>query len=334
MFNGLQGKNILFITPEFFGIEKCLIRAMEEFGANVYWFNERSVNSSIARAINSILPCVFNRHSNDYFKRIVDELNVNIDIILIVKGDMVSKVSIDYMRKKWKNAPLILYLWDPVINIKGIESKLQFYDKVISFEPKDCQKYGFEFRALFSDIEYDNTSEKNDDYVYDIAFYGTMYADRFAIIHDLDRYCLDNKRKFYRFCYLRGKFMKFFYFLTNKGFRKLGSKAISYTPKSSSEIAEIISSSKSILDINDPLQEGLTLRTLETLSMGKKMITTNSDIKNYDFYNPNNICVISRTSIDIPRSFFEDEYENIDSGILEKYTAKGWVRDVFSMCSK
>ena len=111
----------------------------------------------------------------------------------------------------------------------------------------------------------------------------------------------------------------------------MGVKNISFKPKSSKELSEIVSESKVILDVNDIKQQGLTIRTLETLLAGKKIITTNADIINYDFYNPENVCVIDREHIQIPKNFFEKKYVPIEYKILKKYTAEGWVRDVFKL---
>lgn len=325
----MKNKNILFITPEFFGIEKSLMAAMEEKGYSVFWYDERSIRSSFCRAVNSISSRFFESQSNFYYKKIISNINYQVDQILIVKGDMVTPKTIERFREKFPHAKITLYLWDPVANIPGILNKVSLYDRVISFEPKDCKKYGFEFRPLFCDLENKTVlGKQNDNEKYDICFYGTMYHDRFHIVHLMREYCKTHGMRFYSFCFLRGKFMGLYYFLTNKGFRELGKESISYKPKSSAEIADLIKSSRIILDVNDPYQEGLTIRTLETLACGKKMITTNPDIVNYDFFNKNNICVIKRDEVDIPSYFFNTKYESIPDSVLNRYTARGWVDDV------
>lgn len=321
----IENKNILFISPEFFGIDKSIKRVLKEMGANVFWVDERSVKSSFTRALNSISSQLFYFQSNNYYKKIVLSIECKIDIILVIKGEMITKKTIKLIRERFPKAELLLYLYDPIKNIKGILRKTKLYDRVISFEPDDCKKYGFEFRALFCDIEKAGKMKKK----YDICFYGTMYGDRFQIVQQMHDICKKDKIEFYSFCFLRGKFMAVYYWIVNAAFRKMGIRSISFEPKSSEEIAELVYSSDVILDVNDVRQHGLTIRTLETLLSGKKMITTNSDIIEYDFYNPNNIYVIQRNKIELPHAFFKTEYEEIEATILAKYTAEGWVRDVF-----
>jgi hypothetical protein len=66
------------------------------------------------------------------------------------------------------------------------------------------------------------------------------------------------------------------------------------------------------------------------MGLQKKLITTNSDIKNYDFYNPNNILIIDIKRPEIPKAFFENEYEKLPEDIYNKYTLSGWIKNVFS----
>ena len=60
-----------------------------------------------------------------------------------------------------------------------------------------------------------------------------------------------------------------------------------------------------------------------------KLITTNKDIKNYDFYNPNNIFVWDENTKEIPDSFFELQYQELPKEIFEKYSLKTWIKTVF-----
>ncbi|MEK5777604.1 lipopolysaccharide biosynthesis protein, partial [Acinetobacter nosocomialis] len=63
------------------------------------------------------------------------------------------------------------------------------------------------------------------------------------------------------------------------------------------EIVELYAKSNIILDISHPGQSGLTMRTFEAIGAGKKLITTNTNIKEYPFYNANNIFIISRDEL-------------------------------------
>ncbi len=69
----------------------------------------------------------------------------------------------------------------------------------------------------------------------------------------------------------------------------------------------------------------MTIRTIEALACGNKIITTNETIKEYDFYNPNNIWIIDRKSPYIDPEFILSPYEKIDERIINSYSIKKFV---------
>lgn len=75
-------------------------------------------------------------------------------------------------------------------------------------------------------------------------------------------------------------------------------------------------------------QSGLTMRTLETLGAKKKLITSNIDIKRYDFYNENNIFIIEDENLEGINEFINKDYEDINQDIYEKYSLRSWVETI------
>ena len=119
-----------------------------------------------------------------------------------------------------------------------------------------------------------------------------------------------------------------YYKITKKEFKNTVKNNFTFNKIDSSEIAEIINQTRTVLDIQHPKQTGLTMRTIEMLGMNKKLITTNADIKEYDFYNPNNILVIDRKNIVNYRGILSTPYQKVSEEIYEKYSLKNWIYDV------
>ena len=92
----------------------------------------------------------------------------------------------------------------------------------------------------------------------------------------------------------------------------------------SSEVMNIFKESKCILDAPQAGQTGLTIRTIECLGAKRKMITTNKDIKKYDFYNESNILVFE-DSIDENSNFFTAPYVEVSDDIYKKYSLREWL---------
>ena len=88
---------------------------------------------------------------------------------------------------------------------------------------------------------------------------------------------------------------------------------------------EMLSETKCILDYNQDGQTGLSLRPMEALFLEKKLITNNKEIKNYDFYNSNNIFILEEDNIEDIKEFMEKPYKKIDSKIIDYYNFEQWL---------
>jgi hypothetical protein len=101
-----------------------------------------------------------------------------------------------------------------------------------------------------------------------------------------------------------------------------------YKAKSRSEVVALVARSRIVVDIERPVQCGYTMRTLETLGAGRKLITTNAEVINSDFYVPDNIAIIDRNSPRISAEFFTSVYQPVPPKILYRYSLEGWLDEV------
>ena len=188
-------------------------------------------------------------------------------------------------------------------------NKFKYFDTLHSFDLEDCQGHReLNFRPLFytddfcRDLSY--TEHK-----YDVSFIGTIHSDRYKVVKALKKIVAHKCLNGYWYCYLQSKFIYHFYKATKDEFSDSQIEDFKFEKKDSSEIADIVNQSKSVLDIQHPNQTGLTMRTIEMIGMNKKLITTNASIVNYDFYNKKNILIIDRDNPQIDVSFFSTPYE-------------------------
>jgi hypothetical protein len=330
----IDGKKILFLAPAFFGYELKIKNKMEQLGASVDYYDARSVTSSLEKAFLKISPNIFKNKSQRYFKEILcANKTKDYDYVLIVKCDMISNDILCEMKNTFNNAKFCLYLWDSIKNIPGITDKLSFFDKVLSFDRDDVKNHSFiQLRPLFyiDEFKKKESISENIKYKYDLCFCGTVHSDRYRIIKEIKHYCANNKYHFYTFLYLQSKFIYLFYKITKREFSNTTVEDFDYDKLSGSAISKIANESRVVLDIQHPQQTGLTMRTIEMIGMEKKLITTNRDIMNYDFYNPNNILVIPREKISIPEDFLSKEYEPLEADIYQNYSIENWILEILT----
>ncbi|MDD7331041.1 MAG: sugar transferase [Absicoccus porci] len=327
----ILGKRILFFAPAFFGYENKIVKKMEDMGATVDMYDVRSVTSAKDRALLKISPKIFAAKSQEYYESIIEKnKGKDYDYILVVKCDMTPERVLKRFRKEYPNAKLCLYLWDSIDNIPGVLEKFEYFDTLHSFDMEDCKKHPeLKFRPLFYADEFCKELS-TEDHKYDVSFAGTIHSDRYAVIKEVRKIAAEKGLRSYWFCYLQSKFIYYFYKATKKEFADTKIADFDLKKMGSKEIASIVDQSKIVLDIQHPKQTGLTMRTIEMVGMNKKLITTNSSIKNYDFYNPNNISVVDRKNVQIDDQFLQSTYEPLTDELYKKYSLQSWILEVLS----
>ncbi|WGU68164.1 hypothetical protein QIU19_12855 [Capnocytophaga canimorsus] len=80
------------------------------------------------------------------------------------------------------------------------------------------------------------------------------------------------------------------------------------------------------------MHNGLSFRVFEAIKYKKKLITNNSHIKKYDFFNKNNILVIEKDSdYELIPSFLELPYLDLPQVVCEKYAFTNWIKYVLDI---
>lgn len=324
--NGLEGKRILLLYAKFFNYDKIVKEKLQSMGAEVDMYDARAELNVYEKALLKIYKGQFWRKLKKYHKQIQEEKK-GTDYNIVFSNSYLPAETVDGYRKTFPNAKLILYLDDSVANTTNVENTFSHYDKVMTFDRGDSERYNIGFLPLFFEDSY--ASPENAKKKYDMCFIGTIHSDRLKVIEAMENYCAKKDLVFYHFCFLQSHFMYCYYWLTKKEFRKKSPSYFSYKSLPLSEVVDVILHSKAILDIQHPRQTGLTMRTIETLGARKKLITTNRDIVNYDFYNSHNIAMIERDNPIIKPDFWSTENENLVNNVFEKYSITNWALTLF-----
>lgn len=327
----LCSKNILLICPKFFNYHVEIMNALKSMGAEVDWFDERPSNNSLVKALLRINKNLINYKIKKYYSLIINQIRNNkYDYILIIKPEGIPKSFIKQLRILNPNAKIILEIWDSIANNKDALDKIKLVDKTFSFDPKDCEKYNLNFRPLFYTEQYNDISLNKCKYDYDLMFIGTVHSDRYKILKSIESKLANYGYKTYFYMYIPSKML---YLIRKYIFREfVGSNINEFKFKSLSqnEIISIIEKTRVVIDIHHPKQIGLTMRTIEMVGANKKLITTNNNVKEYDFYKETNIQVVDRNISNLNMKIFESEYEPIDYNIKKRYSLQSWLLELLN----
>lgn len=206
-----------------------------------------------------------------------------------------------YIKRKNPKCKTILYFWN-IVEEQEIYKQV-FNDKNIdefwTFDKNDAKRYNMKYNPQFYTKKVKVDNRKNE---YDILFLGRP-KKRKKEIQEIEIKLKQNQLK------------------TN--FKTIESEK-EYIPYN--DYLDMVSKSKCILDYNQEGQVGLSLRPMEALFLEKKLITNNKDIKNYNFYNSNNIFIIGEDNIGNIKEFINKPYKKIDQEIIDYYDFEQWLK--------
>lgn len=319
--NMLNHKKILLIAPKFHHYHLSIKKSIEELGASVVFLYDvinnkffNNIRHKTKYPINIILDSL-------YHKYMLSKIDNSFDIVFLIRGELIDKLFLEKIRKKALNAKFVMYQWDSLAHHK-YNDIIPYFDKVYSFDKQDAQRLNIDYLPLFYTSEYAEVRNSNQDKIYDIVFFGTHHSDRLDIIKKIELLCKENNLSFRHHLYTNFLYkfkLRFFYKFPKENLKYLKTKILSIE-----EIVNIYKQSKVVLDIEMSNQTGLTIRTIEALGAGKKLLTTNKEIINSEIYDSNYIQILNRDDIKIDLDFFKDNDIN-NTEQFEKYSLEKWL---------
>ena len=302
-----HGKKILFISVKTFGYEKHICNKLIELGADVQYFDERPSNTIFVKGIIRVYNNLYSIKIARYYQGISKKILKNrFDFLFVIKGEVVPNSFIVNFKLLNPSCKLIFYTWDSFKNNPNGLNVLPLFDEKFTFDKSDSIKYNISFRPLFFIDQYgklrgvNNLHKTNQN----LLFVGTAHTDRYLISNIIVSWCKKNKINTNTYYFIPGLMVFFFKKIFDKSFSGFNYNSLSVKPLSIEQLLQLYKTATIILDIHHPDQSGLTMRTFEALGAGKKLITTNAFIKEYFFFNENNILIIERNQTEFNYDFF------------------------------
>lgn len=253
----------------------------------LYLFNTDSFLYKILKKIGIIVLGNWKRDIGKYEKFIIFESLYNKQISRKIK-------------KNNPNCKIIIYFWNHINNTNKYILKDINVDEFWTFDKEDAIKYQIKYNPQFYTKMVNLNNKKN--IINDIVFLGRPKDRKEDILNIASILKKQKLRINFKIIENEKEFIKY------------------------DEYLDMISESKCILDYNQDGQIGLTLRPMEALFFEKKLITNNKDIKNYNFYNPNNIFILGEDNIEKIRDFIEKPYIKIKQEIVDYYDFTEWIK--------
>lgn len=325
----LDGKRVLLVAPRFFGYELEIRSEIERRGAVVDWLPDRPFDTPLMTALTRQKPQWVLPSADRLYERLLMQMGAtDYDTILVVNGQTLSCKLLSNLRTSFPVARVVLYMWDSIDNRPGAVDNLPLFDATFSFDPLNARRYGMRQRPLFFSKGFERPP--HNDFDYHLSFVGTAHTDRYSVISRL-RHSLSPELRSYWYLYLQAPWVYHAYRVCNPAMRQARRDEFQFEPLNKTALQSVFSRSLAVVDIEHPRQRGLTMRTFETMGSHKKLITTNAQVRDYDFFNGDNICVVDREMPRVPSTFLELPFAPLLPELYRRYSIEGWVDEVLDL---
>lgn len=323
---------LLLIMPRFFNYPELIIEELNRMGYEVDFFDDRPSTNAWVKAAIRINKSLIGVYIQRYFEEVMKTIREKeYDVVFLISGQSLSfsEDMIKDIKDCQPKAKFVLYQWDSQTNFPYIKKVQKFFDKCYSFDKRDIQETpDLKFLPLFYSRTYEEIGNRNKrDFKYDFCFVGTAHPKKYQAINMMSEQLKSVYPRQFIYFFFPSPIVFFYRKVMNKELRKAQYKEFHYVPLEGKDMDSVYEASRCVLDSAQAGQLGLTIRVIEALGAKKKLITTNEDVANYDFYRPENIYVY-KGKIDLSDIFFEEDYKAVDQEIYEKYSLRSWLKEI------
>jgi len=326
---GLLGKRILFIGTGFYDYESSIVNRLRRHQAVVDAFFDRPAmvrSGPLAGRLNHPdhkAHSLIERHQR---KILAESADSAYDFVLVIKGADLTLPFLQALRHAHGSAEFILYLWDTLHKVAGIEERLPYFDRMLTFDRKDAlERPTFQFRPLFyRDDAKLAPLKRNAEPPIDLCFIGWLHSDRLPLMRRIQS--LAESQGMSVFLYLYTGVSTWLKLAAKGAGRDVHFRSLSYH-----KVMNINQGSRVILDFPHKGQCGITMRAIEAIGLGRKLITTATDIVNYDFYSTDNIRLLEGDDLEIDPAFVRSPASFLPEQVRLRYSLDSWIGDVFGV---
>lgn len=321
---------ICLISFDFWHYDEHIVNKLKEKGVEAYHINIGAfTHKNFGARVTNAMSKVFIGKNLKHEKRqnfIIESLEKigKQDQILVINPENIEERVHQVIRKYTDRN--IAYLYDSMSR-NPAQHILHFFDTVFSFDDEDVKEHGFKKITNYNYLEYCPAEKQNPKLD---LFYITSYdTQRLLRLNLLINQISDLNLKFKTIVAGKKSWKnKIVQIIDSKNINIINFRTKNIPQQS---LPKLYKNTRVILDLQRDNQMGLSFRIFEAMALEKKFITDNQNIKNYDFYNLNNILVLNEDFSNIEKSFFENKYEKLPDEIYYKYTLDNWVNTVFNL---
>lgn len=244
------------------------------------------------------------------------------DYALLISADIYTGEFISFLKQHSRHG-VVNYQFDGLQRFPSIYAMLDDFDKCYVFDPDDLQTPNHTLLPA-TNFYFDHNLDTPCQRTTDFYFTGVHMDSRAEAIANFSRYIKTrNKTADINILWKKKQNGRKIYPDDNITLIK---KAISFKENlARARRAEVLA------DFVVSEHKGLSFRTFEALGNRQKLITTNPQVRHYDFYHPDNFLVWDGLDFSQLDDFLEKPYTEIDESIRRKYSFGNWLHYILDI---
>jgi hypothetical protein len=260
-------------------------------------FHEIQPRTLYFKALKVISEAAWQSRIDAYHRDVVERERGNkYDLVLFIQAHQFSAGNLRALRDQQRQARFVLYNWDAVTT-HDYRPHMASFDRIYTFDPEDARELGVGYLPLFCVRAFQNL-RRLEQHARGVYFVGNIVSvQRYEALVAFKRYCAGNdiRLRSYMACtprvYIR--LLRAGHLATDVSLRAIDQPAF----------IEMIERSTAVFDFANHRQAGYTMRIVENLCAGKKIITSNARVRDEPFYSEDRFLVFDGLDFSAVREF-------------------------------
>lgn len=275
---------LLFFGLDYHTYTRSIIAEMEALGASVTYVDIQPRNLFF-KVVRTVARPVYEKYLElNHAAAIRASEGVAYDKVIFLQAHQISLENLARLREVQKKADFTLYNWD-ALAIHDYRPQVPFFDRVLTFDLKDAQEHGYGYLPLFCQRSMQNLRRDRAQSQTIFMVGNIVKPQRYTAVQAFRSYCDENGLIFRQHLKITPVVWAE---LMSAGVHPTGCTLRSIEPNA---FREMIETSLGVFDFANHEQSGQTMRMMENLCTGKKIVTNNTWVKLESFYSPDRIHV-------------------------------------------
>ena len=291
-------KKVLLIGLPYHNYTAAIVDELRTQGHEVS-FHDIQPRDLLMKTLRVSATSWYRRRIDDHHLRILAaERGKHYDMVRFIQVHQMAPATLEALKRDQPQAEFVLYNWDSVSN-HDYRAYLPLFDRVYTFDPQDALAQGIGYLPLFC-IRSFLGLPRREQHRNAVYFVGNIVSiQRYRAVQAFKTYCQQQGIVFHSFLactpYVMTLLLRAGHWPSDVSMRSIAH----------ARFIDMIETSVAVFDFANHKQSGYTMRTIENLCAGKKIITGNPGIKSEPFCTDDRILVFDGLDFSAVKPFLD-----------------------------